>query len=126
VGKLGRERFMAVIEPWHGNEVAIYRRETNEWQRNVIDSSLAEGHTILTVDLDGDGKDEVVAGYRGNGRSVNLYRSSGVGWSKQVLDEGGMAASSCAAADLNGDRRPDLVCIGSGTANLKWYENLRP
>lgn len=125
VGKLGRERFLAVIEPWHGNEVAIYRREGNSWQRNVIDSSLAEGHTILTADLDGDGNDEVIAGYRGKGRRVNIYRSSPSGWSKQVLDDGDMAASSCVAVDLNGDHKPDLVCIGSATANLKWYENLR-
>ena len=41
-----------------------------------------------------------------------------------MLDEGGMAAAACAIADLNGDGRPDIVCIGSATANLKWYENL--
>jgi hypothetical protein len=125
VGKLGRERFLAAIEPWHGNEVAIYRLEGRSWQRNVIDSSMVEGHTILTADLDGDGNDEVIAGYRGKGRSVNIYRSNSGGWSKEVLDAGGMAASSCAAVDLNGDRKPDLVCIGSATANLKWYENVR-
>jgi hypothetical protein len=28
------------------------------------------------------------------------------------------------AADLNGDGRPDIACIGSATANLKWYENV--
>jgi hypothetical protein len=37
-----------------------------------------------------------------------------------------MAASSCAIADLNADGRPDIVCIGSATANLKWYENKGP
>jgi hypothetical protein len=26
--------------------------------------------------------------------------------------------------DLNGDRRVDVVCIGTATANLKWYENM--
>jgi hypothetical protein len=35
-----------------------------------------------------------------------------------------MAASGCVVADLNGDKRIDIVCIGSSTANLKWYENL--
>jgi FG-GAP-like repeat len=76
---------------------------------------MVEGHTILTADLDGDGNDEVIAGYRGKGRSVNIYRSNSGGWSKEVLDDGGMAASSCAAVDLNGDRKPDLVCIGPKT-----------
>jgi hypothetical protein len=37
-----------------------------------------------------------------------------------------MPAAACAIADLNGDGRPDIACIGSSTANLKWYENLGP
>ena len=28
------------------------------------------------------------------------------------------------ATDINGDGRLDIVCIGSSTGNLKWYENL--
>jgi FG-GAP-like repeat len=125
VGHLGKRRFLAAIEPWHGNQVAIYREDTH-WQRTVIDDSLSDGHTILTADLDGDGSDEVVAGYRGKG--VNIYHADdaeGAHWSKQVLDEN-MPAAACAIADLNGDGRPDIACIGSSTANLKWYENLGP
>jgi hypothetical protein len=53
-----------------------------------------------------------------------LYRYDGTAWKRQVLDEGGMGAAACAVADLNGDKKPDIVCIGSATANLKWYENL--
>ena len=126
VGHLGKRRFLAAIEPWHGNQVAIYRDSAGEWQRHVIDDALANGHTILTADLNGDGSDEVIAGYRGKG--VNLYCAEDAGgerWSKQVLD-GSIAAAACAVADLNGDGRPDVACIGSSTANLKWYENLGP
>jgi len=25
---------------------------------------------------------------------------------------------------LNADKRMDIVCIGTATANLKWYENV--
>jgi hypothetical protein len=55
-----------------------------------------------------------------------MYTASANGdsWTRRVVDEGGMAGAGCAAADLNGDKRPDIVCIGSATANLKWYENL--
>ena len=126
VGRLGKQRFLAAIEPWHGNQVAIYRESAGQWQRHVIDDTLADGHTIWTADLNGDGRDEVVAGYRGKG--VNVYYAQdaeGAQWSKVVLD-GGMPAAACAIADLNGDGRPDIACIGSATANLKWYENLGP
>jgi hypothetical protein len=129
VGQLGERRFLATIEPWHGNQVAIYQESAGAWQRHVIDDSLADGHTILTADLNGDGADEVIAGYRGKG--VNIYYAQdakGAGttpWKKVVLDNS-IAAAACAIADLNGDGRPDIACIGAATANLKWYENLGP
>jgi hypothetical protein len=55
-----------------------------------------------------------------------LYTASADGgaWSKRAIDEGGMAGAGCATADLNGDKRADIVCIGTATANLKWYENV--
>jgi hypothetical protein len=127
VGHLGKQRFLTSIEPWHGNEVVVYLPKKSAWSRNVIESNLVDGHTIVTGDLNGDGSDEIIAGYRGKGRSVYIYESegsSGSRWTKRTLDDGGMAAAACAVADLNGDGRPDIACIGSGTANLKWYENV--
>jgi len=123
VGKLGRERFLAAIEPWHGNQLAIYRQRGGSWQRNVIDDKLVDGHTIVTGDFNGDGNDEVVAGYRGAGRSVYIYSLEGEKWTRSTLDDGGMGAAACAVADISGDKKIDVVCIGSATANLKWYEN---
>jgi hypothetical protein len=128
--KPAKTRFLAAIEPWHGNEVSVYREDKKHtWQRQVIDDALDQGHTILTADLNGDGTDEIIAGYRGKGRSVNIYYANNAKaerWTNHPLDSGGMAASSCAVADLNADGRPDIVCIGSATANLKWYENKAP
>ncbi len=127
VGHLGRARFLAAIEPWHGDQVSIYREgKGGVWARSVIDRSLVDGHTIVTADLNGDGRDEVIAGYRGKGRSVHIYSAKdkrGDAWEKTILDDGGIAAAACVALDLNGDRRVDIACIGSSTTNLKWYEN---
>jgi len=126
VGKLGKERFMTAIEPWHGNQVAVYTLEKKEWARKVIDDALVDGHTIVTGDFDGDGNDEIVAGFRGKGRSVFLYRYEKGGWKKTVLDDGGLGAAACTVADFNEDGKPDIACIGSATTNLKWYENRTP
>jgi len=127
IGRLKRDRFLSTIEPWHGNQVVVYSANGSGWQRQVIDSSLNDGHVLLTADLDRDGRDEIIAGYRGQGRSVYIYSaedSKGTRWRRQVLDDGGMGAAGCAIADLNGDGRLDIACIGTATTNLKWYENL--
>jgi hypothetical protein len=126
VGHLEDRRYVASIEPWHGNQLVIYTKQRGKWVRDVIDDSLVEAHTVLTADFDGDGREEVIAGFRGQGRSVHIYHSPdgrGRRWYRTPLDSGGIAAASCAAADLNGDQRMDVACIGSATANLKWYEN---
>ena len=64
--------------------------------------------------------------HRGTGRSVYIYHSDdakGKTWTRSTLDSGGMAAAACATTDLNGDGKIDIICIGSATTNLKWYEN---
>jgi len=123
VGYLNGAKFLAAIEPWHGNQVVIYTPKGKAWDRNVIDTSLLDGHTSITADFDGDGRDEIVVGFRQGAKSVFLYRSNPQGvWEKQVLDKGGMPGAACAAGDLNGDGAIDIVCIGA--TSLKWYENL--
>lgn len=124
VGQIGKERYLATIEPWHGNIVAVYNQRAKEWVRQPIDTTLVDGHVLLTADLDNNKRDVIIASYRGKGASVNLYRFDGKQWNKSLLDEGGMAGAGCAVADLNGDGRLDVACIGTSTANLKWYENL--
>jgi hypothetical protein len=126
LGKLGAQKFIATIEPWHGNQIVIYKPGSGGWTRQMIDDTITDGHSVVTVDVDGDGRDEVVAGQRGGAHSLMLYTASadGTAWTKRAIDEGGMAGAGCAAADLNGDKRLDIVCIGTATANLKWYENV--
>jgi FG-GAP-like repeat len=120
-GHLGRERFLAAIEPWHGNELALYTRGERDWSRRVLDESLVQGHTVATADLDRDGRDEILVGFRGAGGSVLIWSADAKSvWSKSVLDTA-IPANACTVADLNGDGRPDIACIGGSV--LKWYEN---
>ena len=131
VGKVGGRRLLATIEPWHGDKVVVYLEPGSKaehsklWERRVIDSSFHDGHALACADLDGDGNDEIVAGFRGPGTSLYVYYatdSSGTKWERQQLDTD-MAASGVVVADLNSDSRADVIAIGASTGNVKWYEN---
>jgi hypothetical protein len=129
VGRIRGRRFLATIEPWHGEQVVVYFQDKQDglWSRRVIDNTFRDGHALACADLDGDGNEEIVAGYRGKGTSLYVYTStdpSGASWERQTLDTE-MAASGVVIADINGDGRPDVVAIGASTGNVKWYENLR-
>ena len=124
VVRLGNQRLLATIEPWHGNEIVVYRMDQGAWARHVIDAEATDVHTIVTADVDGRGNDVIIVGERRGKRSLYLYSprdDNGLEWDKETLDDGTMAGSGCAAGDLNGDKRVDVTCI-SGTT-LKWYEN---
>jgi len=120
-GYLRQERFLAAIEPWHGNQVSVYRQKGGAWTRMVIDDSLMDGHTVFAADLNGDGKQEIVAGFRGGKQGIYIYYEEDGRWIRQVLSEGAVAAAACAVADLNNDRKPDIACIGATTLNLILY-----
>jgi len=128
-GSLGSGRpFLASLEPWHGNQVVVYLPipGKDSWRRQVIDESLAEGHALALYDLDGDGRDEIIAGWRGAGGGLAVYRSrdpDGGRWAKTLVD-GGIPVEGIALADINLDGRMDIVAIAGRSNLLVWYENL--
>ncbi|HUA86231.1 MAG TPA: VCBS repeat-containing protein [Bryobacteraceae bacterium] len=130
IAHLGKKRFLAAVEPWHGNEVVVYTDNgKGGWNRHVIYDKLAEGHEVCVGDFNGDGRDEIVAGDRAHGKVATSHifyatDDTGTQWRHEELDHLGMSASGCQVADINGDGRPDIVMIGGATHNIKWYENM--
>src|SRR5262249_42866900 len=74
VGRVGKNRIMAAVEPWHGNEVVVYtQNKSGGWQRRVIFSELTEGHEVCVGDFNGDGRDDIVAGDRAKGQISSAH-----------------------------------------------------
>jgi hypothetical protein len=136
VGKQDGKRFLASVEPWHGNEVVVYTEKAGKWDRRVIFDKVSSGHEIAVLDLNGDGRDDIVANDNGRVTQQNPSATPGVHvffapadpatgeWQYRRLEDKA-AMNSCVGVDVNGDRRADLVCTGAGGV-IRWYENKGP
>ncbi len=113
VSSFGKNRIIAAIEPWHGNEVVVYRQRNGAWQREVIDDTLLDAHTIEFLK---DGR--IIAGFRGKPYGVYIYAWDGAKWRREILEQGEVSAASCAILGSN------VACIGSATHNLVLYKNV--
>jgi hypothetical protein len=129
--------FLATIEPMHGTQVAVYTAPSTDaatglWDRQVIDSSLKEGHALACGDLLGMGSEQIVAGWRVKNAAgkvgIKLYwsdDSANKEWKEMLVDDDTMACEDLCLADLNGDGKLDIVAAGRATKNVKVYFNER-
>ncbi|MCC7154162.1 MAG: VCBS repeat-containing protein [Bryobacterales bacterium] len=123
LGRTGGKRVLATIEPWHGNSIVLLEEAAPLWKRQSIEADLNQGHALGWGDFDGDGNDELAAGWRGKPWGLALYKLTGGGtWTKTPLDDG-VAVEDLAVADLNRDGKPEIVAGGRATQNLRIYWN---
>jgi hypothetical protein len=130
--RLGRQkqgRFIATIEPMHGTNVAVYTAIPggDAWSRQVIDSSLNDGHAVGVGDLLQTGDDQIVIGWRGKNADgkvgLKIFKRTADKWESSWVDDNGMACEDLKVVDLNGDSWLDIVAAGRATKNVKIYWN---
>jgi hypothetical protein len=91
-----------------------------------VETALVEGHALGWADFDGDGADELAAGWRGGpspGLAVYALAADGSVRRKTVVDAGGMATEDLIVGDFDRDGRPDIVASGRSTRNVTIYWN---
>ncbi|MFC4872752.1 FG-GAP repeat domain-containing protein [Negadavirga shengliensis] len=126
-------RFLAGIEPLHGNMLTTYipRGKTfakNQLDRQVLTDQMQQGHGLAAADVLGLGKDQIVVGWREPneagelGVKIFIPQQNGE-WDSIWIDKDGMACEDLQVADLNGDGKPDIIAAGRATNNLKIYWN---
>jgi hypothetical protein len=139
LGRVGGRRILATVEPWHGAGIAVYAEQPKLWAKTTIESALTEGHAIGWADFDGDGSDELAAGWRRgltpgvaiyvvtkDGALVSKTMVDDLGFDKEKPDVRGMDTEDLIVGDFNGDGRPDIVASGRATRNIKIYWNETP
>lgn len=98
------------------------------WTKHVIDDGVSQCHTMRWVDIDGDGRPELVTGKRwrahpvgdpGNDDDLGIWYFSwdGTRFVKHVIDEGRPGFASGVGidfdlADVTGNGYPDLIAPG--------------
>ena len=130
VGKgLSGNRFIAGIEPMHGNLLSVNWQLGRGFVRQVLCEDLNQGHALACADLLGEGQDQIIVGWRNPNEEgkvgIRMYRLVVDGsWEQHSIDDNEMACEDLKISDLNGDGRLDIIACGRATQNLKIYWNL--
>jgi gliding motility-associated-like protein len=98
----------------------------------TMTGSLFQTYQLVTADLDGDGKPEIIAP-QGSANTIHFYRNTSTPGSisfnsresQDVFADNTHNASSIAVADLNNDGKPDLVVTDGGVPNASSIAILR-
>jgi hypothetical protein len=130
IGKLGEDQYayIATLEPFHGNTVAVYHKESQgllseaRWKRTLLDvygdpnqAGEGPGHHVVCADFDNDGDDEFLVALRGPmpWQGVFYYKAidadAGL-WTKTRVAEA--SAARITLGDFDGDGSLDFATTG--------------
>lgn len=104
----------------HGKGVFWFKNPT--WQKQEIDTAIANPHALGVADFDGDGDLDVatasytafvVRWYENDGRGAFVPHDIDTGNQQQAYD--------LKTADLDGDGAPEIILAGRESRNAVWY-----
>jgi hypothetical protein len=110
----GRPEFVMGVS---GGPIYVYEYHTpQQWTRYRVGENSPSEVGLAVLDVDGDGRLDLVAGgawYRNSGSLSNPFE-------RLVFDPKLAGVHDMAVADLDGNGRLDVICL-SDRADLRWY-----
>jgi hypothetical protein len=107
---------------------AVSSTSSTEAIRHLVAEGLDSPMAACVVDLDKDGKSDVLAADLGKGALVWWRNRDGKGldWERQVVTEHFPGANAVEAVDLDGDGDLDVIGAAYDPGNeVSWWENVR-
>ena len=108
------------------------------WERHVIDDSFSQTHSVMLVDVNGDGLKDFITGKRwwahggrdpGGDQPAMLYwfelqQTAGTAqWKRHEIDHNSGIGTQFEVADVNGDGLIDI--IASNKKGVHYFEQVR-
>jgi hypothetical protein len=127
----------------HGHNYGLYWMEQVEgtgkdrWREHLIDKSESQLHSMVWIDLDGDGQNEIVTGKRwrghagddpGSGDPLGIYlynfdRASKK-WSRRVITRGERIGAGMQLTVVDIDKDGDLDIVAPGKSGIYLLTNV--
>jgi hypothetical protein len=130
---INKDGYIDILSASYGdNEIAWWENDgnllngisTDDWTKHTIDGSFTNASCVYSIDIDGDGDNDVIAASKQANGEIALWLNNGTGTfgPKIPVDAAFAFPSGVYSADINGDGNLDIIAAGLGAEDNKYLD----